>query len=113
MGDLRKFYSLAAVVFVGRSLVPMGGSDMMESTAMGKCTIFGPYTFNFSQPVKSLLQAQGAIEVKDEKKLYETIQKCLDEPQFAQQIAANGQKNIKENQGATQKTISAIINLLK
>jgi 3-deoxy-D-manno-octulosonic-acid transferase len=113
MGDLRKFYSLATVVFVGRSLVPMGGSDMMESTAMGKCTIFGPHTFNFSQTVESLLQAQGAIEVKNENKLYETIQKCLDEPQFARQIGASGQKVIKENQGATQKTISAIINLLK
>jgi len=113
MGDLRKFYSLAVIVFVGRSLVPMGGSDMMESTAMGKCTIFGPHTFNFSQTVKSLLHSQGAIEVKNENELYEIIQKCLDEPQFAQQIGASGQKVIKENQGATQKTISAIINLLK
>jgi 3-deoxy-D-manno-octulosonic-acid transferase len=113
MGDLIKFYSLATVVFVGRSLVPMGGSDMMESAAMGKCTIFGPFTFNFKETVKALLQAQGAIEVKNENELYETIRKCLDEPKFAQQIAANGQKVIKDNQGATQKTLSSIINLLK
>jgi 3-deoxy-D-manno-octulosonic-acid transferase len=113
MGDLRKFYSLAAVVFVGRSLVPMGGSDMMESAAMGKCTIFGPHTFNFKQTVQALLQAQGAFEVGDEKELRQIIQKCLDEPQFAQKIAQNGQKVIKENQGATQKTIAAIIRLLK
>jgi 3-deoxy-D-manno-octulosonic-acid transferase len=113
MGDLRKFYSLATVVFVGRSLVPMGGSDMIESAAMGKCTIFGPHTFNFKETVKSLLQAQGAIEVKDGDKLFKTIQKCLDEPQFAQQTARNGQQVIKQNQGATQKSIAAIINLLK
>jgi 3-deoxy-D-manno-octulosonic-acid transferase len=113
MGDLRKFYSLASVVFVGRSLVPMGGSDMMESTAMGKCTIFGPYTFNFNQAVKALLQAQGAIEVNNEKKLFDAIQKCLDAPQFAKQIAAAGQNVIRQNQGATQKTVSAVINLLK
>ncbi|HUV67756.1 MAG TPA: 3-deoxy-D-manno-octulosonic acid transferase, partial [Sedimentisphaerales bacterium] len=43
MGDLRKFYCLATVIFVGRSLVPMGGSDMMEAAALGKCTIFGPH----------------------------------------------------------------------
>lgn len=113
MGDLRKFYSLATVVFVGRSLVPMGGSDMMESAAMGKCTIFGPHTFNFRETVKSLLQAQGAIEVKDGDKLFEIIRKCLNEPQFAQQIALRGQQVIKQNQGATEKTIDAIINLLK
>ncbi len=113
MGDLRKFYSLASVVFVGRSLVPMGGSDMMESTAMGKCTIFGPHTFNFNQTVKALLQAQGAVEVKNEKKLFDAIQKCLDNPQFAKQTAAAGQNVIKQNQGATQKTVSAIVNLLR
>ena len=113
MGDLRKFYSLATVVFVGRTLVPMGGSDMIESAAMGKCTIFGPHTFNFKQTVQALLQAQGAIKVKNESQFCLAVQKCLDEPQFAQKIARNGQKVIKENQGATQKTISAVIGLLK
>jgi 3-deoxy-D-manno-octulosonic-acid transferase len=113
MGDLRKFYSLAELVFVGRSLVPMGGSDMMESTAMGKCTIFGPHTFNFKETVKSLLNAKGAIEVADGNEFYQTICKCLDEPQFAKQIASAGQNVIKQNQGATQKTIAAILNLLK
>jgi 3-deoxy-D-manno-octulosonic-acid transferase len=113
MGDLRKFYSLATIVFVGRTLVPMGGSDMMESAAMGKCTIFGPHTFNFKETVKSLLQAEGAIEVKDGDELCKTIQKCLDKPHFAQQIARNGQKVIKDNQGATQKTVDTIVSLLK
>ncbi|MEN6385281.1 MAG: 3-deoxy-D-manno-octulosonic acid transferase [Phycisphaerales bacterium] len=113
MGDLRKFYFLANVVFVGRSLVPMGGSDMMESAAMGKCTIFGPHTFNFKETVKALLNAKGAIEIPDGKGLYETMSKCLQEPQYAEQIAQAGQKVIKENQGATQKTLSAILNLLK
>jgi 3-deoxy-D-manno-octulosonic-acid transferase len=46
MGDLRKFYSLATVIFVGRSLVPMGGSDMAEAAALGKPTLFGPHAFN-------------------------------------------------------------------
>lgn len=113
MGDLRKFYSLATIVFVGRSLVPMGGSDMMESAAMGKCTIFGPHIFNFKQPAAALLNAQGAIEVSGEKELYQAIQKCLNEPQFAQKIARNGQQVIRNNQGATKKTINAIVGLLQ
>ena len=69
MGDLRKFYSLATVIFVGRSLVPMGGSDMMEAAALGKCTIFGPHAFNFKQAVDDLLKADGAILVKDANEL--------------------------------------------
>ena len=112
MGDLRKFYSLATVVFVGRTLVPMGGSDMMESAAMGKCTIFGPHTFNFKQTVDALLAENGAIEVKDGDELFEAVNKCLSNPEYTKQIAAAGQKVIKKNQGATQKSIDAIIRLL-
>ncbi len=73
MGDLKKFYALATVVFVGRSLVPMGGSDMMEPAALGKCTIFGPHTFNFKQTVEALLDGGGAIEVEDADALAEAV----------------------------------------
>ncbi|MDD5134709.1 MAG: 3-deoxy-D-manno-octulosonic acid transferase [Phycisphaerae bacterium] len=112
MGDLRKFYSLATLVFVGRSLVPMGGSDMAEATAMGKCTIFGTETFNFKQTVDALLAKKGAIEVRNKEQLFEQADKCLSNPEYADAIAANGRKVIIENQGATQKTIDAIVNLL-
>jgi 3-deoxy-D-manno-octulosonic-acid transferase len=112
MGDLRKFYSLAAVVFVGRSLVPMGGSDMMESAALGKCTIFGPHTFNFKQTVEDLLKANGAILVQNADELYDAMKKCLTESTYASRIALAGQQIIKKNQGATKKTTEIIANLL-
>jgi 3-deoxy-D-manno-octulosonic-acid transferase len=112
MGDLRKFYSLASVIFVGRSLVPMGGSDMMEAAALGKCTIFGPHTFNFRQTVDSLLANNGAIVVNDGDELLVEMQKCLLEPDYASQIARNGQDDIKRNQGATAKSIEQIRKLL-
>ncbi len=113
MGDLRKFYSLATVIFVGRSLVPMGGSDMAESAALGKCNIFGPHAFNFKHTVDVLLAGDGAIMVNDEQDLFEAMQKCLSDPDFAKQIAANGRDVIRKNQGATQKTIEQITKLLK
>jgi 3-deoxy-D-manno-octulosonic-acid transferase len=112
MGDLRKFYSLATVVFVGRSLVPMGGSDMMESAALGKCTIFGPYTFNFNQAVEALLKGNGAILVKNADELFNAMTKCLTDLAYASQIARNGQQIIRKNQGATSRTITHITNLM-
>ncbi|MFA6187070.1 MAG: 3-deoxy-D-manno-octulosonic acid transferase [Phycisphaerae bacterium] len=112
MGDLRKFYSLSTVVFVGRSLVPMGGSDMMESSAMGKTTIFGKYTFNFKQTVDALLAKNGAIEVSTGNELFTMVKKCLTDPQYAKQIAANGRSVIVENQGATVKSVDEILKLL-
>jgi 3-deoxy-D-manno-octulosonic-acid transferase len=113
MGDLRKFYSLATIIFVGRSLVPMGGSDMVEAAALGKPVLFGPHTFNFKQTVDVLLEGNGAIMVKNEQQLLQTIEKCLSEPDFAEKIAHNGQEVIRKNQGATKKTITEIEKLLR
>jgi len=113
MGDLRKFYSLATIVFVGRSLVPMGGSDMIESAALGKCTVFGPYTSNFTQTVDALLAGEGAIEVQNEDELLRSLQKCLSQPDFAHTIAQNGREIIKNNQGATAKSVDRIAELLR
>jgi len=112
MGDLRKFYSLATVIFVGRSLIPMGGSDMMEAAALGKCTIFGPHAFNFKQTVEALLAGDGAIMVKNKEELLQMLQKCLCDPDFAQKIAENGREVIKKNQGATAKSIKQISKFL-
>ena len=113
MGDLRKFYSLATVIFVGRSLVPMGGSDMMEAAALGKCTMFGPHAFNFKQTVDELVAAKGAVLVKDSDELLKMMQKCLLEPYYADEIASKGREVIKKNQGATIRTIEQISKLLK
>jgi len=112
MGDLRKFYSLATIIFVGRSLVPMGGSDMMEAAALGKCTIFGPHAFNFKQAVDALLTHSGAIMVKDKEDLLQTMQKCLSEPAFAERIAQKGREVIRKHQGATVKSINQIAKFL-
>ena len=112
MGDLRRFYSLASIIFVGRSLVPMGGSDMMEAAALGKCTIFGPHAFNFKQTVDALLADKGAILVNNKEELLGAMTKCLSDPDYAQQIAQNGRKVIIKNQGATKKTITQVARLL-
>ncbi len=112
MGDLRKFYSLAEIVFVGRSMATMGGSDMMEPTALGKFTVFGEHTFNFKQTVKALLGGDGAIEVKTPGELFEAVCKAIGDKDYAEGIALNGQNVIRQNQGATEKSVSLIVQLL-
>jgi len=112
MGDLRAFYALASVVFVGRSLAPMGGSDMMESAAMGKCTVFGPHTFNFRQTVEALLAGGGAVEVKDADELLQAVRKCLSDAAYAERLAAAGREVIRRHQGATEKSVEAVASLL-
>jgi 3-deoxy-D-manno-octulosonic-acid transferase len=113
MGDLRKFYSLAEIIFVGRTLVPMGGSDMMEAAALGKCTLFGPHAFNFRQTVEVLLAGRGAIEVKDGDDLLATMRKCLSDPAYAGTVGRAGQEIIRQNQGATARTMEVLRTLLR
>lgn len=113
MGDLRKFYALADIIFVGRSLVPMGGSDMMEAAALGKCTMFGPHTFNFRQNADALLEGRGAILVEGSDELFTAMQKCIRQPEFAAETAKNGRNIIIKNQGATVRSINHIARFLK
>ncbi|MBN2063754.1 MAG: 3-deoxy-D-manno-octulosonic acid transferase [Sedimentisphaerales bacterium] len=108
MGDLRKFYSLASIIFVGRSLVPMGGSDMMEAAALGKPVIVGPYTENFSQTINALRAGNGIVVVTDAKALKQVIVKLSDDKEYAKGIAVNGRKVIIDHKGATDKTIEQI-----
>jgi len=85
---------------------------MVEAAALGKCTIFGPYAFNFKQTVDALLVDSGAIMVKDQQELLQTMQKCLSDSDFAQSIAYNGREVIRKNQGATAKSIDQIAKFL-
>ncbi len=86
---------------------------MMEAAALGKCTIFGPYAFNFEQTVNVLLAGNGATMIKDSDELLQMMRKCLADSQFRETIARNGQEIIRKNQGATAKTLEQITGLLR
>ncbi len=112
MGDLRKFYSLASVIFVGRSLSKMGGSDMMEAAALAKPVIVGPYTENFTETVEKLKISEGIEIVADGMQLERAIEKILTNPDYADKLSLNGRKVITANKGATQITVESIKNLV-
>jgi len=101
MGELRKFYSLASVVFVGRSLVPMGGSDMMEVAALSKAPIYGPYVENFADIDRQLVEVDAANKVSDVDALVEAIQECLNDPDTMKLRGARARDVIVRNRGAT------------
>ncbi len=111
MGELRKFYALATVVFVGRSLVPMGGSDVMEAAALGKPLLFGPHTTNFAEPVALLLEHKAAVQVADVEALVGQIDDLLRHPKKRQVIGRRGQSVIAGRRGATQRTVERILEL--
>jgi len=112
MGDLRKFYSLGQVVFVGRSLVPMGGSDMIEAAALAKAVVVGPYTDNFVASVRVLVEGEGIEVVADAEQLDEVTGRLLREGEAARAMGRRGRAVVRSEQGATRRTVGAVLGLL-
>jgi 3-deoxy-D-manno-octulosonic-acid transferase len=112
MGELRKFYSLADVVFVGRTLVPMGGSDPMEVAAMRKPIVVGPHTDNFQLPVDALRRADAIRVIESPSALAPTIAEILSDKTLADGLAARAREVLVANQGATERTVIALAELL-
>ncbi len=110
MGELRKFYSLATVIFVGRSLVPMGGSDMIEAAALGKPVAFGPHTHNF--PQANTLSTHGCARVPNARKLRKQVDYWLSNPQRASQDSQNARRYVHSQQGATRRNVEMMCHIL-
>jgi len=110
MGELRKFYALGEVVFVGRSLVNMGGSDMIEAAALARPTAFGPHTFNF--PQADDLAAHGCARVTDAAALVEQFDAWLADPAAARQAGREAQEYVRSQQGATRRNVQMLCDVL-
>jgi len=113
MGELRKFYSLADVVFVGRSLVDLGprqhGSDMIEPAALGKAVVVGPFTHNFTDAMHQFLAADAIRVVQDAAGLTATIDALLGNPPQRAQIGRRARDAVQRGQGATAKNLAIIL----
>ena len=116
MGELRKFYSLATVVCVGRTLVDLGpkqhGSDMMEPAALGKPVIVGPYTGNFADVMARFRAADAMREVSSPAELSAAVRELLSTPPTARAIGQRAQQVVIEGKGATERHVQAILDHL-
>lgn len=108
MGELRKLYALATIVFVGRSLVRMGGSDPMEVAALGKPILIGPHTANFRQAVSALQAGGGLRVVGDGDALGRSLVECINDSASLADVGARGRRAVVEHQGATQRTVDLL-----
>lgn len=98
MGELTKAYALADVVVVGRSFVPLGGSDPMEPVALGKPTVIGPRHENFREAVSALAEDEG-IRITD--RPMEAVRELLADPGKGRAMAERGREVIRRRKGAT------------
>jgi len=107
IGELRRAYALADVVIVGRTFVPLGGSDMIEPVALGKATIVGPHAENFQFACDALVAQDGVMQVTCDQ-LASAIAKLLRDPARRKELASNGRAVIVHHQGATARHVALI-----
>jgi 3-deoxy-D-manno-octulosonic-acid transferase len=117
MGELRKFYSLATIVFVGRTLLDLGpkqhGSDMIEPGALAKPVIVGPFTGNFTEVMNRFREASAIREVRDAAQLRQAVGELLLSPIAAREMGERAQSVVIANKGATGRHVKAILELLE
>ena len=109
MGELPLFYAACDVAFVGGSLVPHGGHNLLEPAALGRAVITGPHYFNFNEITKQFLQADAAIQVTDTTELAKTVIELLQNSQQRAQMGEAGLRLIANSQGAS----TRLVNLIK
>jgi 3-deoxy-D-manno-octulosonic-acid transferase len=113
MGELRKFYSIADVVFVGRSLVDLGsrqhGSDMIEPAALGKPVVVGPFTGNFAEVMNRFRHADAMREVSTTEELGRQIEQWLKDPESAREMGRRAQEVVRRERGATGRHVELIL----
>src|SRR6185369_553408 len=109
IGELGAVYSLAALVFVGGSIAPHGGHNVLEPAAQGVCTITGPYTQNFAWITNAMLNEEALIQVPASAdfaaELSSIINQLLSDDRRRREIGARAKSVCLQNQGATEKTI--------
>ncbi|MBF0295729.1 MAG: 3-deoxy-D-manno-octulosonic acid transferase [Magnetococcales bacterium] len=108
IGWLAVLYRLAHLVFIGGTLVPHGGQNMLEAAAWGAPILMGPATFNFREIADQLLQAGGAALVHDADELHARIITLLETPEQRQRMGEAARSVIPANAGALERTLAAI-----
>jgi 3-deoxy-D-manno-octulosonic-acid transferase len=112
IGELARVYSLATVVFVGGSLVPWGGHNILQPIALGKPTLMGPFMHNQQDLADIALQEQAAITVHDAAELGEVAGRIITSPGEQQLLATRGQAMLEKHRGAARRYAEAVSAML-
>lgn len=112
-GELARIYWLADVVFVGGTMVPVGGHNLMEPGALGKPVVFGPYVANCKKQAELLRENAGCCQVTSPQELTRCLSELLQNPSRAATIGRKAQEIVQANVGAMQTCIDKIQELLR
>jgi 3-deoxy-D-manno-octulosonic-acid transferase len=108
VGELMGIYSLSDLVFVGGSLVPVGGHNLLEPASVGVPVLFGPHMNNFREIASKILFSAAGVQVREASLLPSVVRDLLDNPAAREEMGGNGARLLVENRGATERHMEII-----
>lgn len=112
LGELKLYYATVDVAFIGGSLVPTGGHNMLEAAAQSVPVLFGPFVYNFTEISRCLLAKQAAYQVGDADELAQRVIELLEHAEKRDQMGTAGYNFVAQNKGAVEKVAKRIIGML-
>ncbi len=101
IGELATVYQIADLVFVGGSLVPWGGHNILEPAAVGKPTLFGPHMFNFVDITRLMVDAEAVIQVQSKEELSIRLKELLADPAKRLVLGERARETVQQHKGAS------------
>ena len=112
LGELRRFYAAVDVAFIGGSLIPHGGQNVLEAAMAGIPVLFGPHVGNFRVICASLLETRAAVQVNNADELASWVIRFLTQPDEAKAYGQQGRAYVESNRGALARVVSLIQGLM-
>ena len=112
IGELERIYGLAALSFVGGSLVPLGGHNLLEPAGQGSPVLFGPHTENFVEMSEMLISSGGAMRVRDGKELASAVTSLLHDRNRRLEMGEKARHAVQANTGAVGRVLYAVERLM-
>lgn len=100
MGELKMLYAASDVTFVGGSMVPVGGHNVLEALAVGTPVLFGPYMANFKEIAQGVLRHDAAKQCQNKEEIISAIAELHADAACRQSLAEKGKAFVLQNQGA-------------
>lgn len=112
MGEMFAYYVACDLAFIGGSLLPLGGQNLIEACAVGKPVLAGPHTFNFEAVTQDAIAAGAAVRVRDAQDLMEQAITLLQQAPSCQAMGGKAQAFARQHRGATLRTMQLVQSLL-
>jgi 3-deoxy-D-manno-octulosonic-acid transferase len=112
MGELGAYYAAADLAFIGGSLLPLGGQNLIEACAVGVPVLIGPHVFNFTQATADAVAAGAALQVKDPADLARVLRELFEDRPRRIAMGAAASAFAARHRGATARTVEVLMTML-